>query len=197
MNWDLKAPMCALDCCIIWALTGTNLSSMCNRVIRMQVSSYQFPCLILPESHSLKSNLWCTCCWLWQSIELCCGNEWNGVDWGNGKPRESRRNPRVPFVPWFEVVHFNVIVFWIAAHHAINLWSGKEMVSVPNLKLNCHLRITFVSERPPSANNLSFASIIIWGIGSFVLSGQAVTSISRGIAAFKWGMHIWCLGCWL
>ncbi len=53
------------------------------------------------------------------------------------------------------------------------------------LKLNSQLRITLGSERPPSANNLTFAPIVLQGIDLFVLSGQAVTSIARGIAASK------------
>ena len=50
-------------------------------------------------------------------------------------------------------------------------------------KLKSHPRITFVSERLPSANNLSFATIVLRGIGSLTLSGQAATSIAREIAA--------------
>ena len=30
----------------------------------------------------------------------------------------------------FEVVHFDVIIFWIAALQVMNLWSGRDMVSV-------------------------------------------------------------------
>ena len=50
-------------------------------------------------------------------------------------------------------------------------------------KLKSHPKITFVSERPPSANNQSFATIVSQGIGLFTLPGQAATSIARGIAA--------------
>ena len=50
-------------------------------------------------------------------------------------------------------------------------------------KLKSHPKIIFVSERPPSAANLSFATIVSRGIGSFTSSGRAATSIARGIAA--------------
>ena len=36
---------------------------------------------------------------------------------------------------------------------------------------------------PPSANNLSFATIALQGRGLFASLGQATTSIARGIAA--------------
>jgi hypothetical protein len=41
----------------------------------------------------------------------------------------------------------------------------------------------FVSDSPLSAVNLSLAIIFLWGIGSFVMFGQAVTSIAKEIAA--------------
>ena len=50
-------------------------------------------------------------------------------------------------------------------------------------KLKSHPRIIFVSERLPSANNLSFATIVLQGIGSFTLSGRAAISFARGVAA--------------
>ncbi len=56
----------------------------------------------------------------------------------------------------FGVLHFSVIIFWIAAIHAMKLWSGREMVSV--LKVYNHPR---VFDRPPSADNLSFATIAL------------------------------------
>ena len=82
-----------------------------------------------------------------------------------------------------DVVRFGVIILWIVAIHVMNLWSGREKVSV--LKLKSYPRMTFVSDRPPSANDLSFATIALWGIGLFVLPGGAATSIARGIAASK------------
>ena len=81
----------------------------------------------------------------------------------------------------FEVVHFDVIIFWIAALQVMNLWSGRDMVSV--LKLKSYPRITYISKMPPSANNLSFATIALQGRGLFASLGQAATSIARGIAA--------------
>ncbi len=64
------------------------------------------------------------------------------------------------------------------------------------LKLKCQPRITFVSVRLPSANDLFFASIVSGEIGSFASPGQAATSIARRIALPN-GMHFWCLGCQL
>ena len=61
------------------------------------------------------------------------------------------------------------------------LCSGRETVSVRKLK--SHPKIVFVSDNPPSAFNLSSATIFSRGIGSFGLMGHAATSIARGIAA--------------
>ena len=61
------------------------------------------------------------------------------------------------------------------------LCSGRDTVSVRKLK--SHLRIVFVSDNPPSAFNLSSATIFSRGIGSLGSLGRAATSIARGIAA--------------
>ena len=61
------------------------------------------------------------------------------------------------------------------------LCSGRETVSVRKLK--SHPRIVFVSDNPPSAFNLSSATIFSRGIGSLGSLGRAATSIARGIAA--------------
>ncbi len=66
------------------------------------------------------------------------------------------------------------------ADHALNFCSMRVTVSV--LKLKCHPRIVFVSDNPPSAANLSFASIGLWGMGLFLLFGWAAISIASGIA---------------
>ena len=65
--------------------------------------------------------------------------------------------------------------------HAMYLCSGRDTVSVRKLK--SHPRIVFVSDNPPSAFNLSSATIFLRGIGSFTSIGRATTSITRGMAA--------------
>ncbi len=50
-------------------------------------------------------------------------------------------------------------------------------------KLKSHPRIMFVSDNPPSAVNLSSATIFSRGIGSLGSLGRAATSIARGIGA--------------
>ncbi len=63
----------------------------------------------------------------------------------------------------------------------MNLWSRRKMVSI--IKLKFQPRIIFVSERPPSTSNLSFANIVLRSISLFALSDWVATSIARGIAA--------------
>ncbi len=61
---------------------------------------------------------------------------------------------------------------------------------VSNLKLKCQPRITFVSANPPSAVNLSSATIFLRGIGSFASFRRAAILIARGIAASNWSMFL-------
>jgi hypothetical protein len=166
-------------CYLVWMAWEFNWEHLSNQVMEF------LPCVQLTHDlHSVSVGLVvrvhyvCTCPLEFQQGLEAAQKVFDPGDYEEDVPIRPIIDPSA----FFDIL-LMLIICSIWVDHTMNLCSGRVTVSV--LKMKCHPRIIFVSDNPPSADNLFFAINGLKGIGSFLSFCQASTSIASGIAAFS------------